>query len=66
MSALRRFIYVVSPTGRKLHRIYKSRYAPVEGDKTACGMLIATTWRAAGLGDKIINTGCKRCENAAG
>lgn len=66
MSALKRFIYVAAPTGRKLHRIYKSRYNPVEGDKTACGALINTTWRAAGFGDKITMTRCRRCEHATG
>lgn len=61
----KRFIYVVSPKGARLHRIYKARYNPVEGDKTACGLLLSTSWKQAGLGDKITKRRCLKCERGA-
>lgn len=65
MSKVRRFIYVVPPTGnRLLHRIYKSRYNPVEGDKTGCSAVITTKWRKAGFTDKITRRRCSKCEKA--
>lgn len=61
---IKRFIYVVAPSRTRLHRIYKSRYNPVEGDKTACGLLITPKWKQAGIGDKITTRRCLKCERA--
>lgn len=66
MSGEKRFIYVVSRAGRRLHRIYKDRYNPVEGDKTACGMIIATDWKQAGPGDRMTKRRCFKCEKSDG
>lgn len=63
---VRRFIYVRSASGRKLHRIYKTRYNPVEGDRTACGLPVTTHWHIAHLGDKIMLRRCLKCERADG
>lgn len=64
MSKIRRCIYVLTPTGCRLHRIYKSRYNPVEGDKTACGLIINTTWRRPSFRDNVGMSLCAKCEKA--
>lgn len=60
---VRRYILVASPT-QFLHRIYKTRYNPVEGDKTACGTAVTTKWRRAAPADKATHSRCLRCEKA--
>lgn len=63
---VKRFIYVRSPSGSRLHRIYKTRYNPVEGDKTACGVPVTTQWSVADGADKAVKRRCVRCENVSG
>lgn len=63
---LRRFFYVrLSAKHRVMHRVFKTRYQPVEGDLTACGVSLSTKsqWITPLMG-KLPR--CKRCENAAG
>jgi len=62
---VRRFFFVRSP-GRCLHRLYKTRYSPVEGDRTACGIAVTTTWSWVNRCKLPRVKLCRKCENAAG
>ena len=68
MSKVKRFACVSSPTGRTVHRFYAKRF--VEGEKTACGILVQKGWpfwyrgRHPTYGD-VFGTKCKRCERAS-
>jgi hypothetical protein len=64
VSTVKRFVYVVAPAGRRVHMVYKTRYQPVEGDKTACGQTLSTTWKVAGLGFLATKRRCLKCERA--
>lgn len=61
---LRRFFFIRTCAGRVMHRVYKTRGMPVEGDLTQCGIFVRPKWQwitpVAGRLPK-----CKRCENAA-
>lgn len=66
-SKIRRFFFVRArgPRASVMHRVYKTRYEPVEGDMTACGVVISKTWQwITPLMRKLPK--CKRCEHATG
>lgn len=44
LKSLARFFYVRCSDSAPMHRCYKSRYNPVEGDITECGRIITTKW----------------------
>lgn len=60
---VRRFFYVRSVSGRRLHRLYKTRYNPVEGDRTACGIPVTPRWRNVSSATTVLRR-CANCEKS--
>lgn len=63
---MKRFFYVNGPSSRVVHRLYGAR---VEGNKTACGIVMQVfrgrprwVWNRERGKKKV----CKRCEASAG
>lgn len=65
VKAIKRFFYVRAEPAGAMHRVYKTRYQPVEGDKTECGKILTPKWHwVTPLMKKSAR--CKRCEHASG
>lgn len=64
--ALRRFFFVRIAGGRVLHRVYKFKDNPVEGDQAECGLMMKRGWKwVTPLSQDRKLKKCKRCEHVA-
>lgn len=64
MSAVKRFFYVRSPRSHLRHRVFTKNMHVIEGDKTACGIVVPTHWKLAGSDKQSALARCRRCEKA--